>query len=122
MSKRIKELHPDFVRIAICGKLVFPWEGLWYPKLAPKRWFFDEWEKDHDNAKYVGRFNDEVLRRLSRRAVRDELARLSGGFDRTIVLMCYEKPGDFCHRHLVAGWLGDVEELQLDPIQDTLGI
>jgi uncharacterized protein (DUF488 family) len=22
-----------------------------------------------------------------------------------IILLCYEKPGDFCHRHLVADWL-----------------
>ena len=21
------------------------------------------------------------------------------------VLLCYEKPGDFCHRHILANWL-----------------
>lgn len=29
--------------------------------------------------------------------------KLSGGKD--IALICYEKPTDFCHRHLVAEWL-----------------
>ena len=24
-----------------------------------------------------------------------------------IALVCYEKPGDFCHRHLVADWLNE---------------
>ena len=27
------------------------------------------------------------------------------------LLLCYEKKGDFCHRHILAEWLGDVEEL-----------
>ena len=32
--------------------------------------------------------------------------------NRDIVLLCYEKRGDFCHRHLVADWLGGVEEYE----------
>lgn len=27
------------------------------------------------------------------------------------LLLCYEKKGDFCHRHILAEWLKDVEEL-----------
>lgn len=31
-----------------------------------------------------------------------------------IVLCCYERPEDFCHRHIVAEWLGpDVKELEV---------
>lgn len=30
--------------------------------------------------------------------------------NRDVVLLCYEKAGSFCHRHLVAEWLGDAEE------------
>lgn len=25
-----------------------------------------------------------------------------------IYLVCYEKPGDFCHRHLVASWMNQM--------------
>jgi len=25
--------------------------------------------------------------------------------DRDVVMLCYEKPTDFCHRHLLASWL-----------------
>jgi len=35
--------------------------------------------------------------------VEDHLYFMSDGMD--IALVCYEKPGDFCHRHLVAEWL-----------------
>lgn len=38
-----------------------------------------------------------------------EMSDLAGGKD--IVLLCYETAGKPCHRHLIAEWLGDVEEL-----------
>ena len=35
-----------------------------------------------------------------------------------IILLCYEKPDDFCHRHLVAQWLTehgyDTQEIEFD--------
>lgn len=33
-----------------------------------------------------------------------EISDAHGGKD--VVLLCYEKPGDFCHRHFVGEWLG----------------
>jgi uncharacterized protein DUF488 len=30
--------------------------------------------------------------------------------DATIILCCYCRPGDFCHRRLVAGWFGEIAE------------
>ena len=38
-------------------------------------------------------------------SVVSDLKTLAG--DKDIALVCYEKPGDFCHRHLVAQWLRD---------------
>lgn len=32
-----------------------------------------------------------------------------------IILLCYEKPSSFCHRHLVAEWLGDCKEFGGNP-------
>ena len=33
-------------------------------------------------------------------------------WNRDIILCCYEKPNEFCHRHLLAEWLGgDIPEL-----------
>ena len=102
-----RRLPTDFVQVAICGKMLFPWSGLRYTKLAPRIGFFTEWKKNHDNDYYIRHFNDEVLSKLTPEGVRKDLAELAGRDDRTVVLLCYEKPGDFCHRHLVAQWLGD---------------
>lgn len=48
--------------------------------------------------------------------------------DKDVVFLCYEKPSDFCHRHVFAQWLADqheiysldVEELKNDNAQQTL--
>jgi len=46
---------------------------------------------------------DKILDKLSPAEILERLEKLSGGKD--IVLLCYEKVGEFCHRHLVADWL-----------------
>jgi hypothetical protein len=54
---------------------------------------------------YVPRFVS-LLNKLDPEAVMREIKKISkqnGGKD--IALLCFEKPGDFCHRELVADWL-----------------
>ena len=105
----LKKLPQDFAPIAICGKMMFPWSGLRYPKLAPKRAFFDEWKRTGDNDYYIQHFYDEVLLPLNPREVISELFDLVGDRKKTICLMCYETPEKFCHRHLVADWLNGMD-------------
>ena len=100
---KLSKLPPNVVPISICGKAPIWYNGLQYKKLAPKYSFFSEWKKNGDNNYYIEHFNDEVLSTLSPQTVYSELLKLSGGKD--IALICYEKPADFCHRHLVAEWL-----------------
>ena len=100
---KLSKLPPNVVPISICGKAPIWYNGLQYKKLAPKYSFFSEWKKNGDNNYYIEHFNDEVLSTLSPQIVYNELLTLSGGKD--IALICYEKPTDFCHRHLVAEWL-----------------
>lgn len=99
----IKRIPSDIVPIAICGKAPDWYEGLQYKKLAPKYSFFSTWKETHDNDYYIEHFQKEVLDTLSVEKVVSDLSSLSGGKD--IALICYEKPTDFCHRHLVADWL-----------------
>lgn len=99
----VKSLPSDVVPIAICGRSPDSWRGLEYKRLAPKWEFFKVWKKNHDNDYYVREFNAQVIGKLNVRSVVMELQRMSGGKD--IALVCYEKTGDFCHRHIVADWL-----------------
>ena len=59
-------------------------------------------------AKYLNIGRENILR---------ELERLSGGKD--VALICYEAPGDFCHRHLLVEYLNNnhntnIRELKLN--------
>ncbi len=46
---------------------------------------------------------DEILARQDANNVLEQIRSLGGGQD--VALCCYEKPGDFCHRHILAKWL-----------------
>ncbi len=103
---KIKDLPSDMVTISICGKAPDWYDGLQYKKLAPKYDFFMKWKQDHDNNAYIKEFNEKVLYPLNAPEVYYELQNLAG-IGKDIVLLCYETPCDFCHRHLVASWFCD---------------
>jgi uncharacterized protein YeaO (DUF488 family) len=100
---KLKEIEDKYVVISICGKAPDWYKGLQYKKLAPKYAFFMEWKQNQDNEYYIKHYNAEVLSTLSAKNVAEELRSLANS-DKDIVLLCYEKPSDFCHRHLVAKW------------------
>ena len=100
---QLRNLPPDIIPISICGKAPDWYKGIQYKKLAPKYGFFMKWKQNHDNDYYIEHFQKEVLDLLDINDVITQLYALSGGKD--IALVCYEKPTDFCHRHLVAIWI-----------------
>lgn len=99
---KLKFLPENIIPISICGKAPDWYKGLQYRRLAPKYDFFMEWKRNHDNNYYIEHF-EEMLSTLDAPEVVFDLKQLSGNKD--IALICYEKPSDFCHRHLVAKWL-----------------
>ena len=99
----VRNLPKGIVPISIAGKAPDGWKGLEYKRLAPKFWFFKEWKENHDNDFYTRNFKKEVLDNLDAGKVWRELKTLSQGAP--FALVCYEKPGDFCHRHLVSEWM-----------------
>lgn len=105
---KLKSLPENIIPISICGKAPDWYKGLQYKKLAPKYDFLMEWKKNHDNEYYIKCFNEQVLNKLDVEQVVFELfdtVYFINSVDTDICLICYEKPSDFCHRHLVADWL-----------------
>lgn len=96
----------NIIPVSICGKAPDWYHGVQYKKLAPKYGFFMEYKKNHDESYYTEHFRSEVLDKLDAAAVMKDLAALIPDIEhKEIALLCYEKPSDFCHRHLVAEWL-----------------
>jgi len=75
--------------------------GKSYPRywpLAPGKWFNSVSIED-----YIPLYFSEILRPLDPQKVHDDLHSLAGGA--VPILLCFESPGEFCHRRLAADWL-----------------
>lgn len=108
---RLKEVKNP---ISICGRAPEWYQGPQYKLLAPKLWFFQLYKEGTINSEdYTEAYNIEVLGELDPHKV---YKALFSAYDEEPTLLCYEKPGDFCHRHLVAAWLReagyDIKELE----------
>jgi hypothetical protein len=88
--------------LSISGKAPDWYTGPQFKVLAPKYGFFMAYKNGEiDSAGYTECFNAQVLDPLDPQTTYDRIIQLAGP-DAT--LLCYEKPGDFCHRRIVAGW------------------
>jgi len=97
MCRRLPD-ESKLVGISLDGGRLARFDGRIYKKLAPPPELLKHWHEHHDIEYYTKAFNEQVLARLNPHAVAEELG--DGA-----ILLCYEKSGDFCHRHLVAEWL-----------------
>jgi len=93
--------------VSIAGKCPTWYKGREYKKLAPKYWFFIKYKQDGDKEFYTKQYQKEVLDKLDPQQVYEELGE-------NAVLLCWEKSGDFCHRHLVASWLENELGIKVD--------
>lgn len=73
-----------------------------YKKLAPKYSWWKEWhDKKLSNEWYIEKYYETVLSKLNVDEVFKELTK-DGNY--VAILLCWEKPELFCHRHVVAHW------------------
>lgn len=91
--------------------------------LYPPKWFYGpsikyvspSWDILHNSKSeedYVERFNSEILEHRDPQVFLKNIQRIANGKD--VALCCFEKPNEFCHRHLVANWLNDKLGLQIE--------
>ena len=99
----LKNLPPDIFPISIARKTP-PWfDGLSIKLLAPDDHTLLKYKYDGNKERYAKEYTDEVLKYLYAPKLVQILNVRSGGRD--VVLLCYESPEKFCHRHLVSDWL-----------------
>lgn len=106
--KRIKEKFPNVFFISIAAKKPDYIDIMEYKKLAPKFSFWKIWKnnisKKGINDYYIAEYQKQVLSLLNPKIVLYELEKMTSKSE-MVVLLCYEKPKDFCHRHIVADWI-----------------
>jgi len=93
----VQKIPPEFL-VSVAGRAPAGFAGAEYRKLAPK---YEWWRQWHDqklaDAWYIEKYYETVLSKLNPREV---LRDLDGK-----IILCWETPEKFCHRHLVAEWL-----------------
>lgn len=83
--------------------------------LFPPKWFYGPTLREvaptysilHEESHevYTARFKKEVLAKVDPKMFVEVVERISQGTD--VALCCFERPDDFCHRHIVAEWLNE---------------
>lgn len=108
----LKNIPNNFLPVSISRRKPNGVNMISFPFLAPTATLLSDFKrmsnKSVEEAKkmYTSVFKQQ-LSQLNCNAVYQMLKSVSQGKD--IVLCCYEKPDDFCHRHLVAEWFNDNE-------------
>ncbi len=74
-----------------------------YRELFPTWNILKAYKDDGDEEKYTRDYKRTVLNHLLPEQVYKDLKQISNGND--VALVCYEKPENFCHRHIVADWM-----------------
>ena len=76
---------------------------------APDKESFLKWKSGGmTNEEYLEKYKEEVLDPLDEQVVRETLEYFSKKYPDGIVLLCYEKSGDFCHRYTLAEYLSKI--------------
>ena len=99
-----KKYPEDYVQVSIALYSPKDYHGLEYKSLSPTKEILFDWKKTHDIKNYIESFYSIVLGNLNPVDVISDLVSLTSGHKK-IILLCYEKSGNFCHRHIVAEWL-----------------
>jgi hypothetical protein len=117
-----RKVADHIIPVSICRGVPDWYTGASYKKLAPPWELITEWKNDIRNDDYFGikrkQYDAAVLDHLDVHQVMAELqAMIPEGIRQKmkkpiwennryhLVLLCYEKRSDFCHRHFVAQWL-----------------
>ena len=100
--------------VAVCNKVPAFFRGPNIESVAPNNSILWEYKKSagtpDDQDRYRQRYINEVLcvYRFHPEYFTQLLESFSQSEDgKDIALLCYERPEDFCHRHILAGWMNE---------------
>ena len=90
------------------------WNGIELRSLAPSAALLQDW-KNGNIDKYI--FRQRYIMQLEKDSnLRERIIALLKGlikqYNKDLILCCYEKSDDFCHRHILAEWLSPEVEIK----------
>ena len=104
----IKNLPKDAILVSIARWTPKWFKGYKFPELAPKvdllKWWKNSNQTEEDLKLYKKIYNG-YLGQKSCLMIYTQL--ISAAKDKDIILLCYERPSEFCHRQLVREWFNN---------------
>ena len=70
------------------------------------------YDKYRTDERYTHRYINEVLGKIDANNIIEQISSIARGSD--VALCCYEKPNEFCHRHLVAKWIQEHTGMEVE--------
>ena len=106
----------DIVPIGICCYPPKWFKGPNLRAITPSPDILEKCKSSH--AEYEKRYRTEVLSLFKdANILLERISFISGGKD--AALCCYEKPSDFCHRHILAKWLEEQTGIKVEEFEKT---
>ena len=102
---KIKDYEQNgLIPVGISGKIPDGFKGARYQQLSPKYSWWKQWHDEHmSDDWFVEKYYETVLNQLDPNQALQDLQNIG----KNVVLLCYETPEKFCHRHIVAQWLNE---------------
>lgn len=102
---KLKKLEDvGIIPVAVCQGIPSWYSGLDFDELKPSWTDIKEMRLCGRNS-YAAQHYRKQLSHLDKESVRDFLNSLGD-----VALICWETPDKFCHKQLIAEWLGGIEE------------
>lgn len=103
MAKKYKKL--GFCTISVAQFNPSWYNGVSFPELAPSKELLGDYKLSGLSPDdYTSRYFDELQRPEAIAGI-EKLKKKALSDSRDLILLCYEKPGEFCHRHVLARFL-----------------
>ena len=105
---KLKEyLSKDLLPISVARFSPKWYTGLEYKPLAPTSDNLEQYNKNLiSKSEYASRYYEHINSIKEFYDVHADLEKLT---KKDVILLCYERPEDFCHRHLLANWLNEIK-------------
>ena len=102
------DINKDKIVHSITAKPPKWFNGINIDEFAPSKellsWYKSRTEEERQDGKVYETYAIRYIESLKERELRDVIDYLTS-CERDVVLLCYEVPEDFCHRHLLAEYL-----------------
>lgn len=97
-----KYIRLGYISISICLKPPKFFTGLQLKQLAPSWELLEKYKNNNISAdEYITQYRNQIKSSIKKKEI---LGKLTSYGDK-VVLLCYEKPFDFCHRHVIGRML-----------------